>query len=737
MSKGIKRVAIILGILIVLVAAAGGLLLVFLPTEKIRDLVVAQSEELLRRPVDVESMSVSWWGGFGVSLQGMTVGNPGGFDGEPLLRAASLDVKLQFWPLLSGDYQVDRLVLREPRIHLLRRSDGRDNFTFPRTEESSPEPASEPSSEPAETGEAPRLNFDRLEIVDATVTWVDEGAGQRVTVDDLDLATEILLAGAEELRAAGTLALAGVHGATDAGESAYGLRFDYQVALDRTADRLQVTDTTLALSRTGSHAAAGELQLDGTVNGLLRALTGEAAAMGERADMDLQLTGELDLALAAPYLAAAGHPDLTGRLRLDLAVTGRPGDGATWRPKGTVTIGDAAYRDDLLRLPVERFAAKMTVAPERITIDEMTARLGENDLQFSGTLDHPFPALLPFGGEPAKTARKPFFTFRLTSSRLNVDEFLPQAVPGAGIPAEVSGQADVSPVVLPDIDGDGRFQVQELIYNRMTLRDVSGRVSLRNRTIRCTDVTGNAFGGRLRAEATADLSAPARPEYAGNFIAEEVEVNEVLGRFTELGGHLFGKVTLRGDYRASGLAQETILRSLRSDGNTRMEQGKLVTSGVVHTVLAGLASQVGESFAKEQPLQDLMTRFRVADGKVFFDGLAFEVSPMGRVNVDGWYSFDGQVDYSGKILLSEEWSARLLPQQGSLGQIGRLFSGGRQSTRLELPLKITGSLESPRMNLDYKAMLQNAGQNLLEGGASQLLRQLSGQGDKTDDPPKK
>ncbi|MBN2431630.1 MAG: AsmA family protein [Acidobacteria bacterium] len=736
MSMGIKRLAIILGVLILLVVAAGGLLLLFLPTDEIRDRVVAESSAWLRRPVEVESMAVSWWGGFGVSLQGMTVGNPEGFDGEPLLRAESLDVKLQFWPLLSGDYQVDRLVLRQPQIRLLRQSDGRDNFTFPRQAEASPQTAADPS-EAADTGDARRLNFDRLEIVDATVTWVDETAGQRMTIDDLDLATEILLSGTEELRAAGTLALAGVHGSANEERPAYNLRFNYQVTLDRAADRLQVTDTTLALTQTGSGGATGELQLGGVVNGLLKALTGEASATGDRADMDLRLAGDLDLALAAPYLAAAGHPDLRGRLTLDLALTGRPDDGATWRPKGSITIHDAAYGDDMIPLPVDRFAAKMTVAPEQIAVEEMTARLGENDLQFSGTLDHPFPTLLPFGGERTKAGRKPFFTFRLTSGRLNVDQFMPQAVPGAETSAVTTPSGEISPVILPDIHGDGRFQVTELIYNRMTLRDVSGRVSLRNRTIRCTDVTGNVFGGRIRAEAAADLSSPAQPDYSGTFAAEDVEVNDVLERFTEFGGHLFGKVSLSGDYHTRGLARETILQALRSQGSTRMEQGKLVTSGTIHTVLNGLARQVGETFDEEQALQHLAAGFRVADGKVYFEGLQFDVRPLGGVSVSGYYSFDGQVDYSGVILLSEEWSARLLPQQGSLGQIGRLFSGGRQSTRLELPLKITGSLDSPRMNLDYKAMLQNAGQNLLEGGASQLLRRLTGQGDKEDEPKKK
>lgn len=185
MKKLPRKLVWTLGIFLGLILVAVIGLKLFFPAEKVKDLAVQKASEKLGRDISVADVGLSFSGGLGVELQGVEIANPPGMAGEPFLFAENIDLKLQISPLFHGEFQVNRLVVDQPRVRLVQLSTDANNFTF------AAESAAGAPGQPAATNTDPAadvaVSFDRLEIHGGTLTYLDESTGQAVDLIGLEL----------------------------------------------------------------------------------------------------------------------------------------------------------------------------------------------------------------------------------------------------------------------------------------------------------------------------------------------------------------------------------------------------------------------------------------------------------------------------------------------------------------------------------------------------------------------
>ena len=130
-----------------------------------------------------------------------------------------------------------------------------------------------------------------------------------------------------------------------------------------------------------------------------------------------------------------------------------------------------------------------------------------------------------------------------------------------------------------------------------------------------------------------------------------------------------------------------------------------MTGEFVASALGSLADKVGQKLDKEQTLKDLTTLIKVENGRVGLDQFKTKLGSFGDLSLGGSYSFTGDLDYRGSILLSKDQTARLYASGGLAGSVARMF--GDNSERLSLPLTVGGTLTSPQMGLDYTELTNN------------------------------
>ncbi|MEE8576314.1 MAG: AsmA-like C-terminal region-containing protein, partial [candidate division Zixibacteria bacterium] len=886
---------------------------------------------------------VSFSGGLGVSLQNVAISDPAGWDAGHVMKAAEIDVKLQLWPLLSGEYRVDRMIINEPDISLRKKANGSTNFALKGIDTVKTGHPAIDTLMAATKAAAAAISFDRLEINNGKLVYVDELEQRRIELDQFDLKTSLENPRTAYFQSSGELRAARIAISAEEPWPVYSVDLEYEIGYDisrqsltltsgkvgindlsldisgtidnlpedpsahlqvktersavsglfallppsqrqnlkdydiagdfsLTADieyiatnvdaPLQYTGTAIIMDMTmstddvpgelelkramldfkpdnlrisiddglfdgqplrgnlvvndfeqphvsgelageadlafarlfmpsedkhelagrtsfeinfsgmldspadfdfsGSMAVqnghynsnlipepvesfefdiyfdrtlvnvkdfkgrfpSGQLSFSGRVNNLIGYMMAEdkQASGVVSPSIDGKLAGRLNLAMLNQFLPEKGSPSMSGSIKMNLQFSGNATDPSNFKPRGRITITDGAYTDSLLAEPITYLACGMRISPDTITIDSMMLRFESSDIALSGKLSQPFPYLLPFDGIDRSQLRRPMFNFALTSGRFDIDKLFPEAVPGAQSDDQTDMSLDsVSIVFVPDIDGQGTFSADTIIYSEMEMTSVTAKVTIRDRVIRCHDATANLYTGKLSGETTIDLNDFESPQYIGSFAADQIEADDFISRFAgKMGGHLFGKIDVTGTYNAHGWDSDAFLNSLTMTGRANMKEGRLITSGVIHSLFSQLAAHMGEEFAEEQPLKNLATDLIVKDGRISLDDLATKLGNVGDFSIGGWYGFDGSIGYTGSLLLSEEQSTKLLSQKGLAGGLAGLFSSSDANTRVRLPFKIDGTTDHPKATLDFASLTENAGKNILKDAGNAL-----------------
>lgn len=482
----------------------------------------------------------------------------------------------------------------------------------------------------------------------------------------------------------------------------------------------------LRIKQFGALSKSCQLSFSGRITDLVPYIVEDSAKAEQmKIGLDGKLHSSLNLDILNGYLPPEGSPKLTGKLEMEIAVIGDMNHPTTLKPRGTVSVTDGYYSDTLIAEPIRKWQAKLRVVPDTVYIDELKAQFVSSNLSLHGTFVKPIPYLLPFEGINRSRFEKPLLLFELTSSRFNVDSLFPEAVPGISekIDDETTTEIaidSVSPVMLPDIVAKGQFSLDTLVYCRVDFTGVTGDLTYSDRKVVCSDVVGKVYSGDVSGHTTIDLANFELPMYKGTFRATQIEADDFIRRFTKFGGHLFGKFDLSGDYQAKGWESDKFLNSLSMNSKAQMQNGRIVTSGAIYKTLSMLADQVGSNISKEQTLKDARTNITVRDGKVRLDTLLTSLGNVGDIILDGYYSFNNDVSYSGNILLSAKTTERMKSNKGLLGTLSGLLND-RHSNRIALPFTVSGTINHPTAKIDYSALSKKAGENLVEDAGKKLL----------------
>lgn len=203
-----RKLLIGLGVVVVVlvgVAFAGPLLV---PTDSIKSDITAEVRKATGRDLTIDGrLSFRILPSPGVSVGEVTLSNPEGRGSQGMVQVADAAVDVALLPLLSGNVQVTRIVLREPEILLEQYADGSNNWTFePETGQAPSDETESSASQSAGTSGAPAVRFDNVVVENGTVTYRTPESLERIENIDMVLGAESL---AGPFAAEGSLAARG------------------------------------------------------------------------------------------------------------------------------------------------------------------------------------------------------------------------------------------------------------------------------------------------------------------------------------------------------------------------------------------------------------------------------------------------------------------------------------------------------------------------------------------------
>lgn len=216
-------------------------------------------------------------------------------------------------------------------------------------------------------------------------------------------------------------------------------------------------------------------------------------------DVDAKLVGTLDLAaLAGALPAEPGSPPPSGRIDADVEVRGRASqfasgaDPTNVKAAGTFRATDLRYRGEgMPEVTIRR--AGLTLTPAVADLEQADLRYADSDLVLSGRLEGLLAWLLvddaPLKGGMSLQSK------RLDLRPFSTDEEEPEPEP------EASNASAIVPVP-GNVDFEFDAAIGHLITDTFEMRDVSGKIVVRDSAVRMAPIRGQMLGGEVTLEGT-------------------------------------------------------------------------------------------------------------------------------------------------------------------------------------------------------------------------------------------
>ena len=151
-------------------------------------------EEILRRRIDVGEVRLSLVPTPSIRLSNLKVSDSPAFPGNTFFAAEQLQLRLKFWPLLQGRFEVTEFVLEKPVINLRKRPDGTFNYPDLADKKGSLDRARESrkrasASKPQESAVMPLIVPSRMRVRDGQLNFQTLGQ-KRFTINGIDLSLQ-------------------------------------------------------------------------------------------------------------------------------------------------------------------------------------------------------------------------------------------------------------------------------------------------------------------------------------------------------------------------------------------------------------------------------------------------------------------------------------------------------------------------------------------------------------------
>lgn len=182
-----KAIIVILGILLVIIISAVFILPRLIALDRFKGRIETILETSLNREVFLGDIGLTFWPGIGAEIKEVKIANLPDFSKEDFIRLKSLQVLIKILPLLTGNMEVDKFILIEPRIFIEKNRVGKFNFSDLVEEEK--KEAREKTEKEKGPSFIKRLMVSKASVDDGEVHYLDYSKPQReeLYIKDIDL----------------------------------------------------------------------------------------------------------------------------------------------------------------------------------------------------------------------------------------------------------------------------------------------------------------------------------------------------------------------------------------------------------------------------------------------------------------------------------------------------------------------------------------------------------------------
>jgi hypothetical protein len=434
----------------------------------------------------------------------------------------------------------------------------------------------------------------------------------------------------------------------------------------------------------------------------------------ENALVNAALKGTINLANVTKAYPVKLDKPLTGILKADVTTefdmqSVEKSDYANIKNAGTVDLSNFKYADDKGKV-MTISKAMVEFNPSRVNLKQFSATTGNSDMNVTGVLENFYGFV--FKNQELKG------NFNLNSNQLAVSDFMTTDT-------AVKKDAKASdPMKIPAfLNCSLTAKANTVLYDNLVLKDVVGKVIIKDQKVTLENVKTNIFGGQIAVNG--DVSTKEKtPKFNMDLGLTSVDIQQT---FTQLemmkkiapiagviNGKLNSKIKLSGNLNATEMTPD--LNSISGD-----LLGQLLSTTVNSsnsTLLSALDEKLGFVNLKDLNLNDLKVALTFKEGKVTVKPFDLKYKDI-KVNVGGTHGFDQAMNYTMKLDVPAKYLGTEITTL-----IGKLApADAKKFESIPITALVGGNFKSPKITTDVKQATTTLVTNLVKTQKDKLIKQ--------------
>ena len=435
--------------------------------------------------------------------------------------------------------------------------------------------------------------------------------------------------------------------------------------------------------------------------------------------VDANLNGVLNLANLSKAYPIDLEKELKGILKADVALnldmlSVEQERYENVKAQGTLNLTGFEYTGEELAKPLVISEADLKFNPSQVALNKFSAKTGKSDIEATGTLDNFYGFI--FKDQTLKA------NFNLNSNHLEVSDFMTTSTTEK-TPSEKTetAQASTEEFKIPSfLDCLISAKANTVVYDNLTLKDVSGKLAIKDETVSLQNVMTSIFGGKIGLDGSVSTKG-AKPLFDMGLNLNNLDISqaftqlEMLEKIAPIAGVISGKINstikLNGNLDSKELTPD--LNTLTGDLLGQFLDTKV--NADKSKLLSALDSNLSFIDFNKLNLDKLKAHLKFAEGKVSIEPIDLKYDDI-NVQLSGIHGFDQSINYG----VTFDVPAKYLGKEVT-GLLANL--SGNEANTMIVPVKanVTGSFDNPKVQTDMKQVVTNLTNQIIEKQKTELI----------------
>lgn len=377
---------------------------------------------------------------------------------------------------------------------------------------------------------------------------------------------------------------------------------------------------------------------------------------------------------------------------------------------GQISINGFEYTSNALPNPIAISNASMSFNPGNIALQNFNAKIGDSDLNATGTIKNLIGFLLSDGTLQGN--------FNVSSSLIKVNDFMTEDEIDNNNKTAETNQALKIPEFLDCIINANAATV---VYDDLNLKDVKGVLTIKDQKASLSNMTSNMFDGAL-AIAGDVTTKDDTPNFNFNLNANDFDIAksfnglDLLKNLAPIAKLLQGKLNTN-IHLSGNLNNEfkPVLNSVSGDALAELLSAKVSANQA--KLISSLEDALSFIDFDKLNLNDLKTQFEFADGKVAVKPFHLKYEDI-DIEISGTHGFDKTINYNAIFNVPAKYLGSEVNRL-----IGKIDTQEANNISIPVAANITGSFTNPTVRTDLSSGVKSLTQQLIEIEKQKLLNQ--------------